>query len=353
MNKVQSQNTTKGAILKYGIFVVIGMVIGSATMSGLFYNKLFNGSNSTRNPFSADSRLEQGKYKFIRPILDSGYGDEEETLKWFPAERQLKTSVEDIIAESPDISSAVFFLNLDNSGWFGVNNNDTFIPASLLKLPMLISYFKLHETEKDLFDQQILYQGENYNKLRNIGIGNGAIKPGETYTVRQLIEEMIIHSDNNALQLLYKYRQNSLKQIFDDLKIPLPSTDQEIADKDFVTTRDIGRFLLVLYNASYLNTEDSEQALKILSEAAFKDGLVAGVPENIVVSHKFGERELVDENDNLKVELHDCGIVYHPQIPYVVCIMTKGSSLDAQKTLIQKISRRLYEGVSLFSTKQK
>jgi beta-lactamase class A len=322
-------------------------------MTGLFYNKIFSSGISGGNPFSADSRLEQGKYKFIRPILDSGYGDEEETLKWFPAERQLKSSVQDIIAESPSVSSSVFFLNLENSGWFSVNNSDTFIPASLLKLPMLISYFKLRETEKDLFEQEILYQGENYNKLRNIGIGNGAITPGETYTVKQLMEEMIVHSDNNALQLLYKYRENSLKLIFDDLKIPLPATDTEIADKDFVTTRDVARFLLVLYNASYLNAEDSEQALKILSQAVFKDGLVAGVPENVTVSHKFGERELVDGTNNLKVELHDCGIVYHPEIPYVVCIMTKGSSLDAQKILIQKISKRVYEGVSLFSTKQK
>lgn len=332
---------------KYILFVILGVILGTILMTAIFYNQLFNNSGYGRSPISSDNRLDNGKYKFVRPILNSGYGDESETLKWFPAERKLKSAVQDIVAQSPDIKSSVFFLNLDNSGWFGVNTADTFIPASLLKLPMLISYYKLRETEKDLFEQKINYEGQDYNDLKNIG--NGTIKPGNTYSVKELLREMIVHSDNNALQLLYAYRQNSLKLIFDDLKIPLPSTDGEIAVSDFVTTRDVGRFMLVLYNASYLNIEDSEEVLKILSETEFKDGLTAGVPDGTTVSHKFGERTIENTSESLKAELHDCGIVYHPRIPYVVCIMTKGNDLNTQKQLIQKISKRIYEGVTQFS----
>lgn len=353
MPTTQPNNTPKIFTSKYALCFVIGLIIGPLIMSGLFYNRLFGDDGITKgNPFSGDSRLEQGKYKFIRPILNSGYGNEDETLKWFPAERKLKSSVQDIITQNSDVGTSIFFLNLQNSGWFSVNNSDTFIPASLLKLPMLISYYKLRETEKDLFEQQILYQGENYNKYRNVGVGNGTITPGKTYTIKELLHEMIVNSDNNASQLLYKYRQNSLQLIFDDLKIPLPATDDEIADTDFVTPRDVARFLLVLYNSSYLNNDDSEEALKILSETSFKDGLVAGVPKDVTVSHKFGERELTDDNKQMKVELHDCGVVYYPNTPYIVCIMTKGNNLDRQKSVIQQISKRIYEGVSQFSNKE-
>ncbi len=334
---------------RYMFFLFVGFLLGTVTVFILLYTDAFGFSRTALgpSPLYPDSRLDGGKYKFIKPLLNSGYGNEEETLKWFPAERQLKTLVQDIIAEHKDIQTGVFFLNLNNSGWFSVNASDTFIPASLLKLPMLISYYKLQETEQNLFDQKITYQGEDFNKVRNFG--NGTITPGKTYTIRELLEEMIVNSDNNALQLLYKYRQDSLKSIFSDMKISLPATDNEIAEKDFVTTRDIARFLLVLYNASYLNRSDSEEALKILSKTNFKDGIVAGVPNDTVVSHKFGERELLDENKNLKIELHDCGIVYHPSVPYIVCIMTKGGNLDSEKMQVQKISKTIYDGVDSFA----
>ena len=334
---------------KYIKLLLIGFIGGFILALSIFYIITRLGGTGG-NPFSADDRLSTTKYTFIKPILNSGYGNEDESLKWFPAERKLKRSVEDIVAEKSDIDTGVFFLNLKNSGWFSVNPSTTYIPASLLKLPTLISYFKLHEADKDLFEKQIAYEGKDFNALRTIGAST--ITPGKTYTVKELMNEMIINSDNNALQLLYQYRKNSLVSIFTDLAIPLPSTDDEIANKDFVTTRDIARFLLVLYNASYLSAEDSEQALQILSKTSFKDGLVAGVPPTIVVSHKFGEREQLLPDKSIKVELHDCGIVYHPQTPYIVCIMTKGKNIDSQKNQIQKISKIIYESVNTFSNKE-
>jgi beta-lactamase class A len=339
----------KNNLNKYIGPLSIGFGVGAIFVFFMFYVGFANSVSNVLggSPITADSRLDNGKYEFIKPILNSGYGNEDETLKWFPAERQLKTLVQDIISERNDIKTGVFFLNLNNSGWFSVNASDTFIPASLLKLPMLMSYYKLHETEKDLFEQRITYQGKDFNTVQNLG--NGTISPGKTYTVKELMTEMIVNSDNNALQLLYKYRKDSLRSIFDDMKIPLPSTDGEIAEKDFVTTRDVARFLLVLYNASYLSPENSEEALRILSKAVFKDGIVGGVPKNVVVSHKYGERELVQADKILKIELHDYGIVYHPKTPYILCVMTKGGNLNSEKLLIQKISKKIYVAVNEFS----
>ncbi len=340
-------------IRKYGYPLIVGFVLGCIVVLGIFYSKLFGFSDVILNnsPITADSRLETDKYKFIKPLLNSGYGNEDEALKWFPAERKLKSLIQGIVAERNDMETGVFFLNLNNSGWFSVNASNTFIPASLLKLPMMVSYFKLYEIEKDLLNQKITYLGEDFNKVRNLG--NGTITPGKTYTVKELIEEMIVNSDNNALQLLYKYRQGSLRSIFNDMKIPLPITDSEIAERDFVTTRDIARFLLVLYNASYLNPENSEEALRILSKALFKDGIVAGVPKGIVVSHKFGERELIQANKKTKIELHDCGIVYHTKTPYILCVMTKGDNINSEKFQIQKISKTIYDSIEKFSNLEK
>ena len=82
---------------------------------------------------------------------------------------------------------------------------------------------------------------------------------------------------------------------------------------------------------------DSEKALDILSKTTFNDGLVAGVDKGITVSHKFGEYV------GQQIELHDCGIIYYPENPYFLCIMTRGDNLDNLKDVIKNISGQIYD----------
>ena len=63
------------------------------------------------------------------------------------------------------------------------------------------------------------------------------------------------------------------------------------------------------------------------------------LPKNIIVAHKFGESgELGKE-----VQLHDCGIVYSPQHPYLICVMTKGKDFKNLENVIRSISKIAYE----------
>jgi hypothetical protein len=42
-------------------------------------------------------------------------------------------------------------------------------------------------------------------------------------------------------------------------------------------------------------------------------------------------------------ELHDCGIVYLPDNPYLLCVMTKGNDFAKMEKIIEEISRLSYE----------
>ena len=137
-------------------------------------------------------------YKFIKPLLDVGYINQEDSLQQFPLHARVKSLVEEEIKKYPDVDIGFYFNDLSNAGWFGINENEKFIPASLLKLPILISYYKLRETEPDLFEQKILYRGSDMNEVRNLP-EESVIKPSNTYTVHELLESMIISSDNNEI----------------------------------------------------------------------------------------------------------------------------------------------------------
>lgn len=110
---------------------------------------------------------------------------------------------------------------------------------------------------------------------------------------------------------------------------------------NFMSVKGYAGLFRILYNASYLEKEYSEKTLQILSNSEFQNGIVAGVSKDVVVSHKFGERQL-EENS---YQLHDCGIVYYSKGPYLICIMSRGNSMQNLEQFISKISEVTYNGI--------
>jgi len=155
-----------------------------------------------------------------------------------------------------------------------------------------------------------------------------------------LVKNTIIYSDNTAYDLLVLNTDNqNFKKTFTDLGILLPPA-QEVNLKDFITVKDYSSFFRVLYNASYLSPENSQKALNLLTQTTFKDGLTALLPSDLTVAHKFGERLTPETGE---VQLHDCGIVYYPQNPYLLCLMTRGRDPKKLAKFIGQTSLQIYD----------
>jgi beta-lactamase class A len=114
-------------------------------------------------------------------------------------------------------------------------------------------------------------------------------------------------------------------------------------EKQTLTVKSYASLFRVLYNSRYLPPELSEFALQTLADATFADGLRKGVPAEIQVAHKFGVRDVPEEPD--VKQLHDCGIVYHPVRPYLICIMTRGPDQRRNADIIGEVSDRVYKQV--------
>ena len=164
------------------------------------------------------------------------------------------------------------------------------------------------------------------------------ILPHKSYTINELIRYMIVDSDNNATAILLKnIEPKILESIYGDLGVELP-TDPT----DYISAKTYSLFFRILYRSTYLTRDMSEKAMKLLSESEFNDGLKAGVPAGIKLAHKFGEYEGRDNSGSVTKELHDCGVVYYPKHPYMLCVMTKGSDLGNLKEVIKNISQTVY-----------
>jgi len=238
---------------------------------------------------------------------------------------------------------SVYFRDLVQGPTFGIEEDVDFAPASLLKLPMLITYLSLSETDKSILQK----------KTKFIGVRNTAspqIKPEEEieinklYTVQELLQRMIIHSDNLAYGLLDKF----LTRLYPDEKIYIKTMQElglinpEDPTESTFTVRTYSSLFRQLYNGSYLSFENSDKALDLLAQTKYNKGLPEGIPQNIQVAHKFGEREILEVNEK---QFHDCGIIYYPGNPYLLCVMTRGRDMEALVKTISEISELVYKEI--------
>jgi beta-lactamase class A len=243
---------------------------------------------------------------------------------------------------SGDLSQAsVYFRDLKDGPTLGINEDDLYISASLLKLPIALTLYKLSEDGKpDILNQDL--------EFKVVGDPDGLVqyfKPkktpqvGSVYKISELIFDSLVYSDNLSNDILKSYLtqagngQDLILSTLKDLGLVEPAT---VSAND-ISTRAYASIFRQLFNASYLSNKNSETILNILSQSDFDSGIAAGVPTDIKVANKFGERDLINEK-----QLHDCGIVYFPGNPYLVCVMTRGKDYDTLASVISDISKMVY-----------
>ncbi len=297
----------------------------------------------TANITSENDMHEQrvGGYQFINPLLECDNYQPSRMNSVVLMRNDLNNYIQKIKDERKADFVSVYFRSLNLGPWMGINEKENFSPASLLKVPIMIAALKRAEAEPGFLKKKIAYtQHLDNNAVPNI-TDPDLIKIGKSYTVEQLIEGMIEHSDNEAKELLLQNMdQNFIIKVMADIGI---NTTGNMA-QDFVSVKDYSGFFRLLYNATYLNREMSEKALSILSKTSFDKGIVAGVPKGTTVSHKFGERAYSDSNIK---QLHECGIVYYAGNPYMLCVMTRGTDFNQLATVISEISAIVYKDVQV------
>ena len=281
-------------------------------------------------------------HSFINPRFMCGYKNIIDKKGYVEFRTNLKTYIEEKKNEGKADVVAVWFRDLEAGPTFGINERIDFIPASLLKIPLAITFFDMAESDPNVLEKTITYTGTKAEVPNQTFRPYNPLKNGESYTVDELINHAIKYSDNVAAQLLYEYlvpqEENSLSQTYRDLGILEPGTD---FNKAIVTAKGYASIFRQLYNVSFLSQNMSEKLLKLLVNADFPDGIRAGVPKSIITAQKFGERYL----DNGVKQLHDCGIIYYPGNPYELCIMTRGNDFNDLKEIIGEISKKVYEEV--------
>lgn len=316
------------------VTLIIGMVIG------FFARDTYTKSHKAKDRYGYIERHE-GQFKHVNPLLGC---DVAEDVLTDPDLGNFKSKVEAVVKNSLDKQMAksvgVYFRELNDGYWFSVGEMNMFTPASLRKVPLMIALLKQSESDAGMLDRFVRFDLANdYNQSQNIKPSKTLVF-GNRYTVRDLIYRMIAYSDNNAFTYLAKIvNPASLDLVYSSLRMQNP---RSMKDDEFFSVQTYASFFRVLYNSSYLSREHSDWALELLAKSEFVAGIVAGVPQGVEVAHKFGEKS--DGNEGT-VQLHDCGIVYYPKHPYLLCVMSKGTRFEPLDDIIKDVSAIIFTEV--------
>lgn len=250
-----------------------------------------------------------------------------------PIRKEMKRIVADYEKQGNRIG--VYFEFLNTGANVSINQDVRFWPASLSKMPTVLAVMKKIEKREWKFTNELVLFSEDKDEQ----FGELYKKPvGTRFTIEELLKQTLINSDNTSHRILIRnLSSENYTDIFEALGM------EELFDKNYdITAKEYSRIPRALYNASYLNRENSQKILEWLSETPFDELLGSGVPDEVLFSHKIGEMF------EAKVFL-DSGIVYVPNRPYLITVMIEledGNDVEKAQEIMRELSKTAYTYVA-------
>ncbi|MCF8255318.1 MAG: class A beta-lactamase-related serine hydrolase [Bacteroidia bacterium] len=329
------------------LFYVLGFVVLVLVfLLGYFMPKSSSKNEKKKMETTNETSIGIQTYPLINPLTPciEKLGMENGELSTFKP--QIDAYIEKVKKNNPGLFVSYYFRDLNNGLWIGINEREKFSPASLFKLPVLITFLKRAEKDPGIFSKGLTFYKKN---VEGIEEESGFPKEdGKFYTTEDLLNQMICYSDNAASLILLNFLgEDAVEQTLKEMNIKIEKQYDE--KSNFVTVKSYAAMFRIIYNASYLSKEMSQKALALLSQSRYKKGIRSGIPSNIVIAHKYGKRdEHVPGSDKLKSDqLHHFALVYYPKKPFLLGVMTRGASLEVKEKIIHDLAEITYEQVDI------
>ncbi len=250
----------------------------------------------------------------------------------------LRDDLRELVAKRGATSTTLYFEFLNSGANISINPGLKVWPASLAKLPLGMSVMKKIERREWSSETELVITQETRD-VRSGTLHSRAI--GSKVDVKELLEAMLMHSDNTAyLTLLKNVDMKDLDPLIYETGL------EELANKEGKTdAKEYSRLYRTLYTSSFLKRENSSAILEWLSETDFDRYLASGLDRSVRFANKWG----ANENDHV---YHDSGIVYVPYRPYILTVMIQGDGATNEEAkaqdLMHDISELVYQYVSTY-----
>ncbi len=235
----------------------------------------------------------------------------------------LRLKLTQMVSDLPEGSVSMYLEHLPTGANIDINKEGRMWPASLPKLPLAISIMKKIEKGEWRLDDELVMMLED----RNENWGSLFKEPvGSRFTIEKLVDEVLVHSDNTAFEILYRNLEQE-----ETINISEAMGLDALFDKEGkVSAKEYARIVRSLYVANYLTPESSRLILsKLMNTPYDRRYLGAGFPEGTKWAHKIGE-------DNSNKSVLDAGILYIGSHRMMMVVMINYTNLNGGEEGLQK-----------------
>ena len=247
----------------------------------------------------------------------------------------LRSSFEDYISKN-NLTISIYIENMRTGASLGIDARESYPPASLNKIITAILILKQVEDGKLSLDENIPIK----DALRSSAFGTLYKTQEKEIPLRVFMEKMLKESDDTAFKVLKEYEDPQERALlisyldYYNSNGALPGQDTETG---LVSPKSMYNVFSSLYLSTLLLPDSSEYILSLLTDTSFDVKKFAKLPENVIVSQKFGSKYTKDEK-----YFHSCGIIYDGERRVFYCIMTKDIDLDFATQIVGAMVNKIY-----------
>jgi beta-lactamase class A len=235
---------------------------------------------------------------------------------------------------------AMYYQPLDGGCALMMNETMPLMAASVIKIPIMVEAFRQFESGK--LSPEETHRLADSEKMPSCGALN-RMHAGLELTMRDLVELMIILSDNTATNILIdRLGIEHVNETMRGLGLKQTVLRRKLFDKEgkarglenTVGARDIGMLLEKMYRGTLVSEAASAQMLEILKSQKLNGKMPFYLHEHgIPIAHKTGEDDGIT---------HDVGIVFTRR-PFVLCMLSNRTEVPAFERMIQEMTRDFAE----------
>lgn len=231
-----------------------------------------------------------------------------------------------------------YFKNLVTGEELGYQENEAFLAASVIKLPIFMCISKWDAEAKASMDETLTVHEEDKLPI----CGALTLFTGEpTVDLRTLCNLMISLSDNSATNLLIKrfgipaYEEEFKKLGLSGTKLNRLLFDAEAGAKgieNYIVPREMGMLLEQIYRRTFVSGKVSKEIEDTLLLQQINHKICGIIQEEVPVAHKTGEDEDLS---------NDVGLIYAKQ-PFIACFAGHDTDVPEFEDLIRRTSAELF-----------
>ncbi len=266
--------------------------------------------NKCINPLNV---VRQGGYKLTRPLLlvDTKSDDK----KFDGIKKTVSDYIDSFVKTSVINEASVYYYSFNENIQFNINPNQKYQASDLVEITKIIALMKQEEKNPGVLSQKVASSNS---------------------TLRKLILEAIASSEKNATHVLDPYIDATvLKDVYASIQEPFSIASDP---KATISVAQFTKVIKILYNVGYLKESSCKTVMELISNTINFDGMTKHIGKEISVAHYFSDNDFAVNH-----ELHELGIFYVKNNPYMLCVMAKGKDKKNLSTLISNISKTIFD----------